>query len=161
MRHAKSARPHGVPDHDRPLAGRGRRDAQAAGRWFLQEGPAPDLALCSTAVRARHTWEIVALSLPGTSTRLVPDLYGAGPDGALEVLRRAPDAAQVLLVVAHEPTLSELTLTLAGQGSDEWARHAVGTKFATSGIAVLRHRGAWRSLVAASCVLEAFVAPRG
>jgi len=161
MRHAKSARPHGVPDHDRPLAGRGRRDAQAAGRWFLQEGPAPDLVLCSTAVRARHTWEIVALSLPGASTRLVPDLYGAGTQEVLEVLRRAPDAARVVLVVAHEPTLSELTLALAGQGSDEGALHEVETKFATSGIAVLRHRGPWRSLAAGSAVLERFVVPRG
>ncbi|MFE6593934.1 hypothetical protein [Streptomyces sp. NPDC057781] len=32
LRHAKPARPAGVADHDRPLAGRGRRDAPAAGR---------------------------------------------------------------------------------------------------------------------------------
>ncbi|WND38823.1 hypothetical protein RI578_33085 [Streptomyces sp. BB1-1-1] len=31
-RHPKPARPAGVADHDRPLAGRGRRDAPAAGR---------------------------------------------------------------------------------------------------------------------------------
>ena len=33
LRHAKSAWPSGVPDHDRPLAGKGRRNAQATGGW--------------------------------------------------------------------------------------------------------------------------------
>src|SRR5437764_1228803 len=32
-RHAKSDWPAGVADHDRPLGRRGRRDAEAAGRW--------------------------------------------------------------------------------------------------------------------------------
>ena len=45
LRHAKSAYPHGVPDHDRPLAGKGRRNAAAAGDWFVTEGPRPDLVL--------------------------------------------------------------------------------------------------------------------
>ncbi|HUB57091.1 MAG TPA: histidine phosphatase family protein, partial [Mycobacterium sp.] len=31
LRHAKSAYPNGVPDHDRPLAPRGRREAGLAG----------------------------------------------------------------------------------------------------------------------------------
>lgn len=52
LRHAKSAWPAGVADHERPLAPRGRRDAPAAGRALVEADCLPDLALCSTAVRA-------------------------------------------------------------------------------------------------------------
>src|SRR4051794_41904037 len=63
LRHAKSAWPEGVPDHERPLAGRGRRDAPEAGRWLRQVGLQFDLVLCSTALRARQTWELAAAEL--------------------------------------------------------------------------------------------------
>jgi phosphohistidine phosphatase len=72
-----------------------------------------------------------------------------------------PDAVRVLVVVAHEPTLSELTLTLAGRRSDQRARQAVQRKFSTCGIAVLRHEGSWFSLAAGRAVLETFAVPRG
>ena len=36
LRHAKSDYPLGVPDHDRPLNERGRRDADAAGAWLAE-----------------------------------------------------------------------------------------------------------------------------
>ena len=36
LRHAKSAYPAGVADHDRPLNARGRRDAPVAGRLLAQ-----------------------------------------------------------------------------------------------------------------------------
>ncbi len=58
-RHAESARPEGVADHDRPLAGRGRRDATAAGRALAEAGCPPHLALWSTAARALRAREPV------------------------------------------------------------------------------------------------------
>ena len=88
LRHAKSAWPSGVPDHDRPLAGKGRRNAQATGGWFATEGPRPDLVLCSDALRARQTWEIAAAVLdPAPACRLEPTLYGAAPDELIELAR--------------------------------------------------------------------------
>ena len=44
LRHAKSAWPD-VPDHDRPLGNRGKRDAPRAGRWLRQAGYLPDLVV--------------------------------------------------------------------------------------------------------------------
>ncbi|MDQ0711860.1 phosphohistidine phosphatase SixA [Streptomyces luteogriseus] len=60
LRHAKSAWPLDVVDHERPLAPRGRRDAPAAGRALADADLLPDLALCSTALRARRTWDLAA-----------------------------------------------------------------------------------------------------
>src|SRR5512142_3041937 len=94
VRHAKSAYPHGVPDHERPLSGKGRRNAQAAGRWFATEGPRVRLALCSDATRARHTWEIIRAALVvarmDAPTRLAPQLYGASPDEVIDLARQLP-----------------------------------------------------------------------
>jgi phosphohistidine phosphatase len=161
VRHAKSARPVGVPDHERPLSGRGRRDAQAAGRWFATEGPRPDLVLCSTAVRARHTWEIVAKSLPPVPIRSSPELYDADADELLDLVAAAPESVRVLVVVGHEPTASVTALRLAGERSERRALEALADKFPTAGIAVLRFEGDWAGVRTSHPVLETFTVPRG
>ena len=40
LRHAKSDWPPGVPDHERPLAPRGEREAKLAGNWLRAHAPA-------------------------------------------------------------------------------------------------------------------------
>jgi phosphohistidine phosphatase len=161
LRHAKSARPHGVPDEDRPLSGRGRRDAQAAGRWLAAEGPSPDLALCSTAVRTRHTWEIVCRALPPVPTRYPPQLYGGDADDVLDIVAAVPSSVRALVIVGHEPATSVTALRLAGRKSDRRALEALAEKFPTSAIAVLRFELEWAELRSAKGVLETFTVPRG
>jgi phosphohistidine phosphatase len=162
VRHAKSAWPHGVPDHERPLAGKGRRNAQATGAWFATEGPRPQLVLCSDAVRARHTWEIIAASIKGSrpQIRVQPDLYGADPRDVLDLLHTIADTVSVVVVVGHQPTLSETALLLAGVGSDRVGLDQIRTKYPTNGVAVLRFRGRWEDLDARGAVLETFAVPR-
>lgn len=161
LRHAKSAWPHGVPDHDRPLAGKGRRNAVATGRWFADEGPRIDLVLCSDAQRSMHTWEIVRGFLaPPPPTRVEPRLYQADVGDLLAVVARTPSVVRTVLVVGHEPTMSSTTLALAGTGSDPAALEQVALKFPTNGIAVLRSEHSWARLAAGSCLLETFAVPR-
>jgi phosphohistidine phosphatase len=161
VRHAKAARPYGVPDEDRPLTGRGRRDAQAAGTWLATEGPRPDLTLCSSAVRTRHTWEIVCRSLPPVPTRYLPELYEADVHDVVDLAAGVPETVKTLVVVGHEPTISVTALTLAGRGSDRRALEALADKFPTSAIAVLRFDGPWSRLRAGRTALETFTVPRG
>jgi phosphohistidine phosphatase len=161
IRHAKSARPYGVPDEDRPLTGRGRRDAQAAGQWMAAEGPRPDLTLCSTSVRTRHTWEIVCRSLSPVPTRYLPELYDADAEAVVDLATAVPDSVRVLVVVGHEPTISVTALRLAGRGSDRRALEALADKFPTSAIAVLRFDRPWPRLRSGKGALETFTVPRG
>jgi len=164
LRHAKSAWPHGVPDHDRPLAGKGRRNAAAAGDWFVAEGPHPDLVVCSDAQRARHTWEIVGSRLGSPPpVRLEPSLYGADPQLIVELAQHCADLdanVHTLVVVGHEPTLSKTTMLLAGEGSDPTALSRVAMKFPTSAVAVLRFAGSWADLDLGGAALITFVVPR-
>jgi AraC-like DNA-binding protein len=53
LRHAKSSWKHPeLPDHDRPLAGRGKRAAKAMVKHMRAQEFEPELVLCSTARRA-------------------------------------------------------------------------------------------------------------
>ncbi|MEV5547538.1 histidine phosphatase family protein [Streptomyces sp. NPDC052309] len=162
LRHAKSARPAGVADHDRPLAGRGRRDAPAAGRALAEADCLPDLALCSTAVRARQTWELASAQW-GTPppVRHDPRLYAADVPGLLAVVREVPAEVETLLMIGHNPGLEDLVLTLAGDDLDD-ALDRLRVKFPTSAIAVLAwHGAAWRDLAPGAALLTAMTVPRG
>ncbi|MGA5037294.1 SixA phosphatase family protein [Streptomyces capoamus] len=161
LRHAKSAWPEGVEDHRRPLAPRGLRDAPAAGR-ALAAGTLPDLALCSTAVRARRTWELVSgeWATP-PPVRLDRRLYAAGAAELLEAVREAPAQVRTLLLVAHNPGVEDLVRTLAGDGLDD-TLDRVRAKFPTAAFAVLAWHGTgWPDLGPGGALLTSFTVPRG
>ncbi|MGW3144412.1 MULTISPECIES: SixA phosphatase family protein [Streptomyces] len=162
LRHAKSAWPEGVPDHQRPLAPRGRRDAPAAGRALVESDCLPDLALCSTAVRARQTWEL-ASGQWGTPPPVRHDrrLYAADAEDLLDVVREVPPEVETLLLVGHNPGLEDLVLDLAGDALDD-ALDQVRTKFPTSAIAVLAWHGTgWEALGPGTALLTSVIVPRG
>ena len=162
LRHAKSAWPEGVPDHLRPLAPRGRRDAPAAGIALAETDSLPDLALCSTAVRARQTWELASAEW-GTPppVRYEPGLYAADVPELLDAVHQVPPEVETLLLIGHNPGLEELVLELAGDSLDD-ALDEVRVKFPTSAIAVLAwHGSTWQELAPGTALLTGLTVPRG
>lgn len=157
MRHAKSDYPIGVPDHERPLAARGEREAVLAGEWLRHNVPAIDAVLCSSAMRTRQT-----LAATGVQARIafLDELYGAAPGTMIAAINEIPDTNHTLLVVGHEPTVSHVALGLAGPGSDRDATDQVEMKFPTSGIAVLSVPGSWSELGLQGAELVRFHIPR-
>ena len=167
LRHAKSAWPEGVPDHDRPLAGRGRRDAPAAGQWLRQAGLIPDLVVCSTAARARQTWQLAEGEIGARPpVRFAPEVYGAAADSLLGLIRGLPATARVVVIVGHDPGLPELALTLADGPDDRRSPAAVAdadrirAKFPTAAMAVLEIAGDWADARPGGARLAGFVTPR-
>jgi phosphohistidine phosphatase len=158
LRHAKSAYPTGVPDHDRPLAERGVREAALAGDWLRANLPAIDAVLCSTATRARETLSHSGIDAP---VRYAEQLYGATPGTVIEQINQVPDDINTLLVVGHEPTISEVAIVLASvDGTDTVALERISAKFPTSAIAVLRVPGHWEQVEPGSAALVDFHVPR-
>jgi phosphohistidine phosphatase len=158
LRHAKSAYPDGVPDHERPLAERGIREAALAGDWLRANVPAIDAVLCSTATRTRETLERTGIDAP---VRYVDRLYGATAGAEIELINRVPDDVRTLLVVGHEPTTSEVAIILAGaDGTDSAALERISEKYPTSSIAVLRIDGGWAQVEPGSAALVDFHVPR-
>jgi phosphohistidine phosphatase len=161
LRHAKSARPEGVPDHERPLAPRGLRDAPAAGRWLAEADCRPDLVLCSTARRTRQTWELAAAELGSTPlVRYEPRLYAADDQTTLDVVREVTADVGTLLLIGHNPGLQDLILLLADEALGGTMQRAQ-TKFPTSAVAVLTWRGTWSALAPGAALLTDLAVPRG
>ncbi|CAM4226898.1 phosphohistidine phosphatase [Mycobacterium basiliense] len=158
MRHAKSAYPDDVADHERPLAPRGIREAGLAGDWLRANVPTIDSVLCSTATRTRETLTRTGIAAP---VRYTQRLYGAGPGTVIEEINRVADDVNTLLVVGHEPTTSSVALILAGaNGTEATAVQRISEKFPTSGVAVLRVPGRWADLEPGGAALVAFHVPR-
>jgi phosphohistidine phosphatase len=160
LRHAKSSwdDPE-LPDRERPLAPRGRRAAKRIAKHLVRDGIEPELVLCSPAVRARGTLELVQPAFAeGTAVRLEPGLYGASVDGLLELLRRVPDDVASVMLVGHNPGLQDLALELASSGA-ELTR--LEEKFPTAALATITlETDGWSTLSRADAVLTAYVVPK-
>lgn len=164
VRHAKSAWPDGVPDRERPLSPRGIRQAPLAGRWLRTVGYLPDIVVCSTARRARETWDLANRQI-GASPFLGFDerVYGGQPPGLLDVLREAPRAARTVLLVGHNPGLQQLAVLLAGDAAGHAGRDALArlrAKLPTGAVVVLETDSEWPGLRPDGARLTAFVTPR-
>jgi len=158
LRHAKSDYPEGVADHDRPLAARGIREAGLAGEWLRDNVPTIDRVLCSSATRTRQTLDLTQITAPAS---YLDQLYGATPGTMIDEINGVTDAVTTLLVVGHEPTISQVALGLAApDGSDDAAAEQISMKFPTSGIAVLRIPGSWAGLELSGAELVSFHVPR-
>jgi phosphohistidine phosphatase len=158
MRHAKSDYPAEVVDRDRPLAPRGIREAGLAGEWLRSSVPPIDAVLCSTAARARETLTRTGLDAPVTFD---DRLYDAVPGTIIDVINGVDDGVATLLVIGHEPAMSNVAVGLAGApGSSQAAAERISAKFPTSAIAVLRTDAPWRDLTMGAAVLVTFHVPR-
>ena len=171
LRHAKSAWPD-MPDHERPLARRGQRDAPAMGHWLRGAGLVPDLVVCSTAQRARETWQLAQAALGAAPpARFDKRVYQASAAQLLDLIRGEPARSATLLVVGHDPAVQEVALTLAGTapGDAGGARLSAApagmldrmrAKFPTAAIAVFACTGSWDRLGPGTARLAFFITPR-
>ncbi|GAC56539.1 hypothetical protein GOHSU_08_00670 [Gordonia hirsuta DSM 44140 = NBRC 16056] len=133
LRHGKSAYPPGVPDHDRPLNDRGRRQAALAGQWLDDDDIDVDSVICSTAERTRQTLDRTGIDV---ATIYTDDIYENTPENILEAIRTyAPEDAKTLLIVGHFPGLPGTILLLDGDAEID--------SFPTSAYAVLDIGVAW------------------
>jgi len=115
LRHAKASRDDPeLPDHDRPLKPRGKEDAKRLGRQLREAGLVPTLIVSSTALRARKTASKVAKQMNyARAIELSSSLYLSSPRDHLEVARSLPDAEDRVMLVGHNPGLSQFLDELA------------------------------------------------
>lgn len=163
LRHGKSSRDDtDLDDHERPLADRGRRAAASMGAYIAGHGLAPDLVICSSALRARETLDILLSQLapPEPQTVIEPVLYMASASLMMQVIRQTATGVRHLLIVAHNPGLHGLALDLTGSGlRRDIASMAV--KFPTCALAVLAFEtDNWEDVRPAAGRLDRFVPAR-
>jgi phosphohistidine phosphatase len=158
LRHAKAAQEPGLADEDRPLTGRGRRDAAAAGAWLREAGLIPGLVLCSPARRTRETWQHLGAALagpggPASGPAVTCDrrLYTGDATGLLGIITQTPAEVGVLLLVGHNPASHQLVYDLSGECES----------FPTAALAVIGLPGGWAGAAPGAGTLTRCWSPRG
>jgi phosphohistidine phosphatase len=162
LRHAKSEKAEtGMPDRERRLNARGRRDAEVIGAYLQHHALVPDHVVVSTAERTRETWKHLAGALSSTPPASFDDrLYDARTEAILEVARSAAPTTRSLLLVAHNPGLHDLARLLIASGDAE-ARERLNEGLPTCGLVVIDFAGHnWHALHPEGGRLERFVSPR-
>jgi phosphohistidine phosphatase len=119
MRHGKASQDRPVADHDRPLTDRGIRDALSMGEWIVRQRLQPDRIICSTALRAYETAVQVATACAYRQPiETHASLYLAPPAAYLAVLRALPDNPPTVLIVGHNPGITELVCRLSDEDQE-------------------------------------------
>ena len=160
LRHAKSSWADAtLDDHDRPLQAKGRRRAGELRTWMEERGLGCDLVLCSTALRARQTLDVVLPALGDPVVREVARLYGAGAADIVAMLKRTGGRVERVMVVGHDPVLQQTAVALA-MTADGDAMDRLRRKYPTAALAMLTFGTAgWASLAPGMGHLDLFFVP--
>jgi phosphohistidine phosphatase len=146
LRHGKSDWSGGVPDHLRPLAKRGRRQAPEAGRWLADNVGVIDLAVVSPAERTRETWRLAAseLAVP-PPVREDDRVYGGSARSLLGVVQELAGEVATVVLVGHNPGVEDLVASLTGRR----------VSMPTSALAVIELSGPWSAAADTAAELRA------
>ncbi len=154
FRHAKSSWADlSLADYDRPLKGRGKRDAVAMGRFIRDRNLIPDHVLSSPANRAAQTIKRAINEWAGDPDTIQwsQDLYHAGVQAWLKALAQCPPKARRVMIVGHNPGLEELLEFLCGP---EVEIPVDGKLLPTAALAQIEFKVPWTDLEAGSGKLK-------
>ena len=116
LRHAKSSwKDSSQSDFERPLANRGRKACEIAARIIQDRGLEFDLVLCSTAIRARETIDLVSkYAKLRSELRFDERIYEATMSELLEIISQLENDRKEVLLVGHNPGFEELLYLFSG-----------------------------------------------
>jgi phosphohistidine phosphatase len=162
LRHGKSSWSNArLKDIERPLSGRGETAAPRMGTFMARQGIRPDLILCSPAVRARQTLDLVLPHPKGAPAVAYEEaLYLASPRSLLKRIQKVAAKVRHAMIIGHNPGMHALALDLVGAGTPE-DLEALAQKLPTAGLAVIVFNArSWTKVVRGGGRLELFMAPK-
>jgi phosphohistidine phosphatase len=156
LRHAQTedTRP-GSRDSERRLTPDGELDAQQVGDYLQEKGIMIDTVLCSSAARARQTFELLSLGdqLEADHVEIADRFYNAGGDTLINAVRELPMDCHVALLVGHAPGAPALVHELTDPAtSTPEAVSAIQSRFPAAGLAQLEFRADWSEIESGSLV---------
>jgi phosphohistidine phosphatase len=164
LRHAKSSwSDASLADHERPLDEQGRAAAAAMGRALHYRGLAPDMVLVSTARRTVQTLEALE---PWDDTPLIEPmakLYLASCGQLLAALNGVAETVRSVMLIAHNPGLHDLALTLTGPHAmtlDPAATRRLAQGYPAGALAEFTIAGRWGDLGPGGGRLVRFLCPK-
>jgi phosphohistidine phosphatase len=156
LRHAQpeDVRP-GSKDSERRLTPGGERDAQQVGDYIREQGIMIDTVLCSSAVRARQTFELLELGdqLDPDRVEIADLFYNAGGDTLINAVRELPEDCHVALLIGHAPGAPSMVHELTDPATSRpEAVSAIESRFPAAAIAQLEFDSDWSHLQSGSLV---------
>jgi phosphohistidine phosphatase len=118
VRHAKSSwKNPGLKDFARPLNGRGKQNAPMMGKRLLGSGILPEVVVSSPAKRAWSTARLIASEIHFKEENLIadPEVYEADVDTLMEIIGNFSGDWQDVMLVGHNPGLTDLAERLTDQ----------------------------------------------
>lgn len=119
LRHAKSAHPQGIDDHNRPLDEEGKRECKVMSAYFIKNNVKPGLVLCSDSVRTTNTAKNIFQDIRTINIVYNKKLYNATAGEILKEIAKVPDDSAEIMVIGHNPGIGQLAFILAGQGDKD------------------------------------------
>jgi phosphohistidine phosphatase len=154
MRHAQSAdKQPGQADKERELTPQGMRDTVSIAEQLYLQKIIPEIVISSTAIRARHTAELVVdvCKLMNDKLLLEEELYNASVRTFLEFVNQLEDSYQAVMCVGHNPVISYLA---------EYLTKAEIGDMPPAGLAVIRFNALqWKEINQGSGTLDTFLTP--
>lgn len=153
-RHAKSYwKDQSIPDIDRPLNGRGKRDAPFMGEVLNDKKIMLDLIISSPAKRTKKTAIEIAskIGYPEKKIQFNEDLYEASSNTIIKLIKKIEEKYDSVMIFGHNPGLTMLNNHLSNHYIDN---------IPTCGIVALQLDKKWSELDKNSCKFLFFEYPK-
>ncbi len=155
FRHAKSSWDDSrLADEERPLTPKGIKNTLVVAEHLRNQGIRPELMISSHAVRAYETAVLIAkvLGYPKEQIRVDRKIYDGYFDRILDIIYGTPNDIGSLMIIGHNPTITQLANLLLDPGIPEMRTSAV--------VAIRFYTGQWESLPMSKVEKEFHVYPK-
>jgi len=153
-RHAKSYwKDQSIPDFDRPLNSRGKRDAPFMGEVLKDKKVRPDLIISSPAKRTKKTAIEIASKIGYSEKKILynEELYEASSNTIIKVLNKIDEKYKSVMIFAHNPGLTLLNNHISNNYIEN---------IPTCGIVALQLDKKWNELGKNTCKFLYFEYPK-
>ncbi len=119
VRHAKSSWSNiSLADHDRPLNGRGKRNAPEMGKRLHDHNILPDKMISSSAKRARGTAKRIAREIGYPTNEIVKTerLFHSNTSDIIEVIKGINNTFNTVMIFGHNPGFTACVNALSNSG---------------------------------------------
>lgn len=155
VRHAKSSWSDStLNDIQRPLNKRGNRDAPKMGEHLAEKGLVPEAIFSSPGLRALTTARLISVKIgvKPSDIKVKDDIYTFNAEQLFSVVKSIKDSYNRIMIVGHNPAITDLTNYLCGSDIDN---------IPTCGVAVIKLSvDSWKKAVKKKAKLSRFDYPK-
>lgn len=158
LRHAKSSWvDSSLADFDRPLAGRGLKDASRVGKYLRSIGNKPEYVVSSPAQRAKETSQLCLKAMKMDEEIITWDqgLYFNSAMKYVEAIQNTHDDCATMMIVGHNPLMESTAAILSGD------RDSAAFRVPTAGLICLESYAIhWKHIRPGNCHVKWMMIPK-